>query len=117
MRNISRLPGIAAGCVFFVSLAVAQRGGGPAWNTAGGDAQRASWARTDARISATSMPKFQFLWKVKVDNAAKDAYSLSSAVMGGVRELAIDPGGRRPEGNRRPPGSSGLRVRPSLLRR
>jgi hypothetical protein len=81
MRNISRLPGIAAGCVFFVSLAVAQRGGGPAWNTAGSDAQRASWARTDARISATSMPKFQFLWKVKVDNAAKDAYSLSSAVM------------------------------------
>ena len=89
MRNISRLLGvvtgrlliIVAGCVFFVSLSVAQRGGGPAWNTAGSDAQRTSWARTDSRISATSMPKFQFLWKVKVDNAAKDSYSLSSAVM------------------------------------
>ena len=81
MRNISRLLGIVAGCLFFVSLSVAQRGGGPAWNTAGGDAQRTSWARTDARISPASMPKFQFLWKVKVDNAARDAYSLSSAVM------------------------------------
>jgi hypothetical protein len=81
MRNISRLLGVVAGCVFFVSLSVAQRGGGPAWNTAGGDAQRTAWARTDSRISPASMPKFQFLWKVKVDNAAKDAYSLSSAVM------------------------------------
>ena len=81
MRNISRLLGIVAGCVLFVSLSVAQRGGGPAWNTAGGDAQRTASARSDSRISAASMPKFQFLWKVKVDNAAKDAYSLSSAVM------------------------------------
>ena len=81
MRNISRPLVLLAGGVFFVSLSMAQRGGGPAWNTAGGDAQRTSWARTDARISAASMPKFQFLWKVKVDNAAKGSYSLSSAVM------------------------------------
>ena len=81
MRNISRLLGVVAGCVFFVSLSIAQRGGGPAWNTAGSDAQRTAWARTDSRISPTSMPKFQFLWKVKVDNAAKDSYSLSPAVM------------------------------------
>ena len=81
MRNISRLLGVVAGCIFFVSLSVAQRGGGPAWNTAGSDAQRTAWARTDSRISATSMPKFQFLWKVKVDNAAKGSWSLSPAVM------------------------------------
>lgn len=77
-----------AGCVFFTSLAffasplMAQFGrGGGTWNTAGADAQRTSWARTDARISAASMPGFSFLWKVKVNNDAKQSYSLSSAVM------------------------------------
>ena len=68
--------------MIFSGLLFSQFGrGGGTWNTAGADAQRTSWARTDARISAASMPKFQFLWKVKVDNAAKDAWSLSSAVM------------------------------------
>jgi len=88
MRNISRTAKIAAGCALFTSLtflaslSLAQFGrGGGSWNTAGADAQRDSWARTDSRISATSMPGFQFLWKVKVNNATKQAYSLSSAVM------------------------------------
>ena len=63
------------------SLVAQGRGGGGGWDTAGGDAQRTSWARTDARISSTSMPGFQFLWKVKAENNAKQSYSLSSAVM------------------------------------
>ena len=37
--------------------------------------------RTDVRISAASMPGFSFLWKVKVNNDAKQTYSLSQAVM------------------------------------
>ena len=82
MRTLYRCGVIVSGCVIFSSLVFSQFGrGGGTWNTAGADAQRTSWARTDSRISATSMPKFQFLWKVKVDNAAKDAWSLSSAVM------------------------------------
>ncbi len=82
MPTLYRCGVILSGCVIFSSLAFSQFGrGGGTWNTAGADAQRTSWARTVARISATSMPKFQFLWKVKVDNAAKDAWSLSSAVM------------------------------------
>ena len=82
MRTLYRCGLLLSGCVIFSSLSFSQFGrGGGTWNTAGADAQRTSWARTDARISATSMPKFQFLWKVKIDNAAKEAFSLSSAVM------------------------------------
>lgn len=90
MRNISRSVALVASWALFtsLSLSVAQsvaqaqfgRGGGT-WNTAGADAQRTSWGRTDNRISATSMPGFQFLWKVKAANDTKQAYSLSSAVM------------------------------------
>ena len=82
MREFSRPLALVAGCVLFASSSLAQgRGGGPAWNTAANDAQRTAWARTDPRISATSMPGFQFLYKVKVSNDAKQGYSMSSAVM------------------------------------
>ena len=82
MRTLYRCGILVSGCAIFAGISFSQFGrGGGTWNTAGADAQRTSWARTDSRISAASMPKFQFLWKVKVDNAAKDAYSLSSAVM------------------------------------
>ncbi len=64
------------------ALASAQFGGGPAWNVAGGDAQRTSWVRTDAKISAETMkkPGFAFLWKLKLDNNARGDYALSQAV-------------------------------------
>jgi len=66
----------------FIPLAQAQFGrGGGAWNTAGADAQRSSWARTDNRINSTSMPGFAFLWKVKLANDAKQQYALSPSVM------------------------------------
>ncbi|HVW09776.1 MAG TPA: hypothetical protein VHC90_14405 [Bryobacteraceae bacterium] len=66
----------------FLPLAQAQFGrGGGTWNTAGADAQRSSWARTDNRINSTSMPGFAFLWKVKLANDAKQQYALSPAVM------------------------------------
>ncbi len=82
MRNISRAVALVAGCVSLAGLSIAQFGrGGGSWNTGGADAQRTSWARTDNRISATSMPGFSFLWKVKATNDAKQSYSLSSAVM------------------------------------
>jgi hypothetical protein len=61
-------------------LAQFGRGGGN-WNAGGADPQRTSWVRTDNRISATTMPGFQFLWKVKANNEAKQNYALSSAVM------------------------------------
>ncbi len=83
MRNISRALALTAGCVLFAGCQywLQGRGGGPAWNTAANDAQRTGWARTDPRISAARMPEFQFLYKVKVANDAKQAYSMSSSVM------------------------------------
>ena len=86
MRNISRVALIAASCALlpsvFIPLAQAQFGrGGGSWNTAGADAQRSSWARTDTRINSSSMPGFAFLWKVKLANDAKQQYALSPAVM------------------------------------
>lgn len=66
----------------FGGLASAQFGTGPAWNAGGGDAQRTSWVRSDPNISVANMqkPGFQFLWKVKVSNDAKQNYALSQAV-------------------------------------
>ncbi len=86
MRNISRAALVTASCALlpsvFIPLAQAQFGrGGGSWNTAGADAQRSSWARTDSRINSTSMPGFAFLWKVKLPNDAKQQYALSPAVM------------------------------------
>ncbi|HVY93765.1 MAG TPA: hypothetical protein VHA14_13480, partial [Bryobacteraceae bacterium] len=86
MRNISRAALVTATCALlpsvFIPLAQAQFGrGGGTWNTAGADAQRSSWARTDNRINATSMPGFAFLWKVKLTNDPKQQYALSPAVM------------------------------------
>ncbi|HEX3876099.1 MAG TPA: PQQ-binding-like beta-propeller repeat protein [Bryobacteraceae bacterium] len=46
----------------------AQRGGGLEWSTAGGDAQRSSWVRNDAKISVDRMQKggFGVAWKIKL---------------------------------------------------
>jgi len=86
MRYISRAALFTASCALlpsvFIPLAQAQFGrGGGVWNTAGADAQRSSWARTDTRINSTSMPGFAFLWKVKLPNDAKQQYALSPSVM------------------------------------
>jgi outer membrane protein assembly factor BamB len=81
MRNISRAAALVLPGILFTSLSMAQFGlRSGSWNTAGADAQRSGWARTDANISIARMPEFQFLWKVKVDNGAKQSYALSQAV-------------------------------------
>ena len=53
----------------------AQGRGGGAWTTTGGDAQRTSSVRTDAKISVESMqkPGFQLLWKRKLEGQAPAA--------------------------------------------
>jgi len=83
MKTLTHRLASAAGCtLIFAGLAAAQFGGGPAWNAAGGDAQRTSWVRADANISPASLqtPGFKFLWKVKLNNEAKGDYALSQAV-------------------------------------
>ena len=83
MSAFSGRVALATGCLFgFSGLAFAQFGGGPAWNVAGGDAQRTNWVRTDPQISVPNMqkPGFKFLWKVKLSNEAKQDNALSQAV-------------------------------------
>jgi len=49
----------------------AQARSAPDWTTQGFDAQRTSWMRTDPYISLENLSKFQFLWKLKVDNESR----------------------------------------------
>ncbi|HTK74032.1 MAG TPA: hypothetical protein VL371_02180 [Gemmataceae bacterium] len=67
------------------ALAQFGRGAGE-YNTAGGDAQRSGWVRTDAKISGAAMakPGFAFLWKQKLDSAPRQQNNLTQTlVMGG----------------------------------
>lgn len=53
------------------------------WVTSRADAQRTSWIRSDAAISAETMQKggFEFQWKVTLDNQPRQLNSLSPGVV------------------------------------
>src|ERR1051326_531580 len=67
-----------AGGVLFAQT----RGGGSEWLTAGGDAQRTSWIRTDAAISVATMskPGFELQWKATLDNQPRGSNGLAQGV-------------------------------------
>src|SRR5262249_1239302 len=80
MRRIAAVFIVGLGCAFVWAVSSnAQGRGGQDWTTSNGDAQRSSWVRTDAKISKESMqkPGFQFLWKIKLKNEAKQLNSLT----------------------------------------
>jgi putative pyrroloquinoline-quinone-binding quinoprotein len=58
------------------------RGGGSEWLTAGGDAQRTSWIRSDAAISVASLskPGFELQWKTTLDNQSRGSNGLAQGV-------------------------------------
>ena len=58
----------------------AQARSAPDWTTQGADAQRTSWIRVDPFISPENMSKFQFLWKLKVDNESRHGNALTPPV-------------------------------------
>ena len=60
----------------------AQARGGE-WTTTAGDAQRTAWVRADARLSreAVQEGQFRFLWKMKLDNQARQLESLTQPVL------------------------------------
>src|SRR6185503_19798488 len=71
MRTINARSGWTLAAVVAASVAAhAQGRGGGAWTTVGGDAQRTSSVRTDAKISLARIqaPGFHFLWKRKLDS-------------------------------------------------
>ena len=61
-------------------LIYAQARSAPDWTTQGFDAQRTSWMRVDPYISLDNLSKFQFLWKLKVDNESRYGNSLTPPV-------------------------------------
>ena len=68
----------------------AQRGGAD-WTTAGNDAQRSSWVKTDPKINKDSIlkPDFKFLWKIKTASQPSEAVTLNSYIgYRGFRALA-----------------------------
>ncbi len=81
------------GCAFvWTAAAPAQFRGGADWITAGGDAQRSFWMRSDPKISAESLraPGFQMIWKIKLNHDASRAATLSRYIgYRGFRALAF----------------------------
>jgi outer membrane protein assembly factor BamB len=77
---VAPLVSIGAFCLMEVGRAQFGRGVGD-FSTTGGDAQRSSWVRTDPKISRESLqkPGFQFLWKVKLNNQARELNALTPA--------------------------------------
>ena len=74
---------VALAAAILLATAYAQVGrGGSQWLTAGGDAQRTSWIRTDALISlqAMSKPGFELQWKTKLDNENRRNYGIGGGV-------------------------------------
>jgi outer membrane protein assembly factor BamB len=61
-------------------LLYAQARSAPDWTTQGFDAQRTSWVRVDPFISIENLSRFQFLWKLKVDNESRHGNALTAPV-------------------------------------
>ena len=61
---------VASSFLLIATPSFSQGRGGPEWSTAGGDAHRTSWIKTDPKISAGALqkPGFQFMWKLKLQN-------------------------------------------------
>ena len=73
----------ALGAAILVAATGAQVGrGSTEWLTAGGDAQRTFWVRTDPKISVASLsqPGFDLQWTQKLDNRARGANGLLHGV-------------------------------------
>lgn len=69
MRTFNGLV-LSFGCAFvWTGAASAQFRGGPDWSTAGGDAQRSAWVRSDPKISVERLqkPGFGLAWKIKLN--------------------------------------------------
>ncbi len=69
-------------CSLVSGIAFAQGRGGAEWTTANANAQRTGSFQTDPKISVDTVAKsFQFLWKMKTDNAAMGGNSFSAPVL------------------------------------
>jgi hypothetical protein len=80
MRRIIGAAILAASAVTTSAWLHAQ---GREWTTAAFDAQRTGWVRTDARLTMDAVKKgqFQFLWKARFENDARQLNSLTPPIL------------------------------------
>ncbi len=73
---------VVIGAVLGGAVAAQVGRGGSEWLTAGGDAQRTSWIRSDAKISLETMskPGFERQWTAGLDNRARGLNGLTQGV-------------------------------------
>jgi outer membrane protein assembly factor BamB len=89
-RNLRSLRVSALNAILLLSLSALcysqfGRGAGE-WNTTGADAQRSSWVRSDAKISAPAIRKggFGLAWNLKLaDATAQDAFAGDTVLLNG----------------------------------
>ena len=83
MTSTKKAVVLLAGCTLTAALLEAQGRGGGEWTTAGGDAQRSAWVRTDLRLTKNAVQKgeLKFLWKMKLDNETRQLNSLTTPVL------------------------------------
>jgi PQQ-like domain len=74
---------LALATVCGAAVVHAQGRGGGEWTTSQGDAQRSSWVRTDVRLTRDAVQKgeLKFLWKMKLDNEARQLNALTTPVL------------------------------------
>jgi outer membrane protein assembly factor BamB len=94
MRRLTASAALPLACAFCWAAAARAQGGRGAtdWVTAGGDAQRSSWVRTDPKISVSTVqkPGFQVAWKVKLNSEASVAVTLDRYIgYRGFRSFAL----------------------------
>jgi outer membrane protein assembly factor BamB len=94
MRRLTASAALPLACAFvWPAAARAQGGRGSSdWMTAGGDAQRTSWVRTDPKISVNNVqkPGFQVAWKVKLTSEPSVAVTLDRYIgYRGFRSFAL----------------------------
>jgi outer membrane protein assembly factor BamB len=94
MRRLTATTALPLAFAFVWAAAARAQGGRGAsdWMTAGGDAQRSSWVRTDPKISVDSIqkPGFQVAWKVKLNSEPSVAATLDRYIgYRGFRSFAL----------------------------
>jgi len=93
MRRLRAAIALPLGAAFvWVGGAWTQMRGGGDWVTAGGDAQRSSWVRSDPKISPDSLrkPGFAVAWKIKLPGEPSPAATLDRYIgYRGFRSLAF----------------------------
>ena len=70
------------------------------WLTDGGDPQRTAWQKNETILSPSTVKDMKLLWKVKLDNQAREMHSLFPPLIAGnvampdgsTREIAVVAG-------------------------